>query len=187
MSEHSPEQTRLVAMRIRELRDIAGYTAEEAAEALGLPAELYARYEQDGTDIPISAIYAIANLFHVDTTDILSGASPKLISLSLVKKGQGILVERFAGYKYENIAYPFANRIMEPMVVTLTPDGEVPNMVMHSGQELNYCLEGEMTVFHDGSEVLLAEGDCVYFDARKPHGQRARGDKEARFLTVIKE
>ena len=187
MSDQMPEATRLVAMRIRELRDIAGYSSGEAAEALGIPAERYARYEQDGTDIPISAIYAIANLYNVDTTDILSGASPKLSSLSLVKKGQGITVERFAGYEYENIAYPFAHRTMEPMIVTLKPGGEAPKMVMHSGQELNYCLEGEMTVYHDGSEVALAEGDCVYFDASKPHGQRASGAGTTKFLTVINE
>ena len=181
------EQTRLVAMRIRELRDIAGYTAEETAEMLGVPPERYEQYERDGTDIPISVIYGIANLYRVDTTDILSGASPKLASFSLVKKGRGIMVERFAGYEYENIAYPFVHRAMEPMIVTLKPGGETPVMVMHNGQEINYCLEGEMTVYHDGSEVRLTEGDCVYFDARKPHGQRASGSGEARFLTVINE
>jgi len=181
------EQTRLVAMRIRELRDIAGYTAEAAAKKLGVPVERYKQYEEIGDDIPISVIYGIANIYNVSATDILSGASPKLASFSLVKKGQGIVAERFAGYKYENIAYPFMRRTMEPMIVTLSPGGETPAMVMHSGQEINYCLEGEMTVYYDGGEVKLSEGDCVYFDARKPHGQRAYGSGAARFLTVINE
>jgi transcriptional regulator with XRE-family HTH domain len=181
------EQTRLVAMRIRELRDIAGLSAEEAAEKLGVSEEAYNRYEQDGTDIPISAIYAIANLYRVDTTDILSGLSPKMTALSLVKKGRGIKVERFEGYEYENIAYSFLHRTMEPMIVTLAPDGETPNMVMHGGQEINFCLDGKMILFHDGNEIILEEGDCAYFDAKKPHGQRAAGPGRARFLTVINE
>ena len=181
------EQTRLVAMRIRELRDIAGYTVAEAAEKLNVAAEQYAQYEQDGTDIPISVIFGIAGLYNVDTTDILSGTSPKVATLSLVKKGQGLKVERFEGYKYEAIAYPFIHRTMEPMIVTLMPGGEKPAMVTHEGQEINYCLEGEMTVWHGKSEVTLKEGDCVYFDARKPHGQKAAGPGKARFLTVINE
>ena len=181
------EQTRLVAMRIRELRDIAGYSVEDIADKLKIDASRYAQYEQDGTDIPISVIYALAHIYKVDTTDILSGKSAKNIKISLVKKGQGIKVERFEGYKFENIAYPFLHRTMEPMIVTLKPGGEVPKMVMHSGQEINYCLEGSMTLYHDGNEVTLEEGDCAYFDPSKPHGQCAAGSAPAKFLTVINE
>ena len=181
------EQTRLVAMRIRELRDIAGYSVEETAKKLNIKAELYARYEQDGTDIPISVIYALAHIYNADTTEILTGKSPKKISLSLVRKGQGLKVERFEGYNYENIAHQFKNKTMEPMIVTLQPGGESPIMVMHGGQEINYCLEGRMKLYYDGSEVTLEEGDCAYFDAAKPHGQGAAGSEPAKFLTVINE
>ncbi|MCL2099017.1 MAG: cupin domain-containing protein [Oscillospiraceae bacterium] len=181
------EQTRLLAMRIRELRDVAGYSVEETAKKLNIETKRYAQYEQDGTDIPISVIYSLAHIYNVDTTDILSGKSPKNISLSFVKKGQGIKVERFEGYKFENIAYSFLHRTMEPMIVTLEPDGEIPKMVMHGGQEINYCLEGVMVLYHDGNEIILEEGDCVYFDPKKPHGQRAEGDVPAKFLTVINE
>ena len=181
------EQTRLVAMRIRELRDIVGYTVEEVAEKLRIPAAQYAQYEQDGTDIPISVIYTLAHIYKVDTTDILSGRSPKMTSLSFVKKGQGMKVERFEGYKFENIAYSFIHRTMEPMIVTLEPGGEVPKMVMHTGQEINFCLEGVVTLYHNGNELTLNPGDCAYFDSSKPHGQRAEGSAPAKFLTVINE
>jgi len=181
------EQTRLVAMRIRELRDIAGYSVGEIAAKLNIAPELYAQYEQDGMDIPISVIYALAVIYNADTTEILTGMSPKNISLSLVKKGQGLKVERFEGYNFENIAHQFRNKTMEPMLVTLQPRSEPLKMVMHSGHEINYCLEGSMKLYHDGREIILEEGDCVYFDPSKPHGQCAAGDKPAKFLTVINE
>jgi quercetin dioxygenase-like cupin family protein len=60
-------------------------------------------------------------------------------------------------------------------------------MVTHSGQEINYCLCGKMLLLYNGGEVELSDGDCAYFDARKPHGQMASGDSAARFLTVINE
>jgi len=181
------DQTKLVAMRIRELRDVSGLTEAETAEKLGISEEIYTKYELAGSDIPVSAVYAIAHLYGVDTTDILSGTSPKMTSLSVVKKGEGIKVERFAGYQYENIAYSFVKRTMEPMIVTLLPDGVIPKLVMHEGQEINFCLEGTMILTHDGSEVILEAGDCAYFDAKKPHGQSAVGDAPAKFLTVINE
>ena len=181
------EQTRLVAMRIRELRDIAGYSVEETAAKLNIPAERYAQYEQDGTDIPISVIYSLASIYGSDTTEILTGQSPKNISLSLVRKGRGLKVERFEGYNFENIAHQFRNKTMEPMIVTLQPGAGAPAMVMHGGHEINYCLEGRMTLWHDGAEITLEEGDCAYFDPSKPHAQYAAGGKPAKFLTVINE
>ncbi len=181
------EQTRLVAMRIRELREIAGLSQEETAAELKIPEELYSQYEKDGKDIPISVIYSIANLYRVDTTDIISGLSPKMTSFSLVRRGKGIKVERFEGYEYENIAYSFLHRKMEPMIVTLSPGGSEPKMVMHKGQEINFCLKGSMKLYHDGSTVILNQGDCAYFDASKPHGQSAEGSEPAAFLTVINE
>ena len=181
------EQLNQVKQRIRELREISGYSAGEAAKLLDMNERAYKRCEEGNEDIPISLIYKAANLYHVDTTDILSGKSPKLTTISIVRKGKGIMVERFAGYKYENIAYSFAHRTMEPMIVTLDPDGKKPELVKHSGQELNYCLSGQMCLIYDENEIILAPGDSAYFDARLPHGQMASGDEQASFLTVINE
>ena len=176
-----------VKQRIRELREISGYSAAEAASMLGMDERAYRRCEEGGEDIPISLIYGAASLYHVDTTDILSGKSAKLTTISVVRKGQGIRVERFAGYQYENIAYNFIHRTMEPMIVTLDPTGKKPELVMHSGQELNYCLSGQVSLLYDNNEITLSPGDSAYFDARLPHGQMAGGDGPASFLTVINE
>ena len=180
-------QLNQVKQRIRELREISGYSAAEAAELLGMDEHMYSRCEEGGADIPISLIYSVASLYHVDTTDLLSGKSPKLTTISVVRKGKGIRVERFAGYQYENIAYNFAHRTMEPMIVTLDPDGKKPELVMHSGQELNYCLSGQVSLIYDNNEIILSPGDSAYFDARLPHGQMAGGSGPASFLTVINE
>jgi len=179
-----------VAARIKELREIFGFDTKTIAEKLGVTEEIYLDYEASGVDIPISAVYNLANIYDVDMTEILSGTSPKLNTISLVRKGEGIRIERFEGYVYENIAYKFMHKKMEPMIVTLEPDTseEKPKLVTHKGQEINYCLEGEMIVYYDESEIYLKEGDCVYFDPVHPHGQKAAsGGKPAKFLTVINE
>ena len=184
------EQITQIAARIKELREIFGYEIKEIAEKLNVPEKVYVDYESSGADIPISAVYKLANIYKVDMTEILSGISPKLNTMSVVRKGEGIKIERFEGYVYENIAYRFMHRRMEPMIVTLEPcpPDEKPKMVTHKGQEINYCLEGEMIVYYDESEVHLKEGDCVYFDPVHPHGQKAAlPDKPAKFLTVIND
>ena len=189
MHEHN-EQITQVAARIKELREIFGFDTKTIAEKLGVTEEIYLNYEALGADIPISAVYNLAHIYKVDMAEILSGTSPKLNTISIVRKGEGIRIERFEGYIYENIAYRFIHKKMEPMIVTLEPcpSGEKPKLVTHKGQELNYCLEGEMVVYYDENEIYLKEGDCVYFDPVHPHGQKAAlPDKPAKFLTVIND
>ena len=182
------EQIMQVAARIKELREIFGFSVDTIAERLNLPESVYSDYEASGADIPISVIYNLANIYNVDTIEILSGISPKLDTISVVRNGEGLRVERFEGYYYENIAYKFMNRKMEPMIVILNPSEKKPALVMHKGQELNYCLEGEMIVYYDENFVYLKEGDSVYFDSIRPHGQKAAlPDKPAKFLTVIND
>ena len=50
-----------IGARLRELREVSDYTIEELAAELKLSPELYASYEENGKDIPISVIYEIAN------------------------------------------------------------------------------------------------------------------------------
>ena len=184
------EQIKQVAARIKELREIFGFDVKTIAGKLDVPESVYMDYETSGSDIPISVVYNLANIYDVDTIEILSGKSPRLNTISVVRNGEGLRVERFEGYAYENLAYKFMHRKMEPMIVILEPDpsGEKPKLVTHKGQEINYCLEGEMIVYYDEDEIYLKEGDCVYFDPLHPHGQKAAsGDKPAKFLTVIND
>jgi transcriptional regulator with XRE-family HTH domain len=184
---HMIEEISQVAERIKEMRGILGFTEEYIAEQLSIPAELYGKYERSGEDIPISVLYKLASIYRVDMTELLSGKSPRLSTLSVVRKGEGLIVERFAGYKYENIAHKFRHRHMEPMIVKLDPNPRKPEMVTHGGQELNFCLKGDMTLYYDGAQITLHPGDCAYFDPTRPHGQSAAAAEQAVFLTVIHE
>ena len=46
-------------------------------------------------------------------------------------------------------------------------------------------IEGSMKLVVDGKEMVLEEGDSVYFDATKQHGMQALNDKKAKFLAII--
>ena len=70
-----------IAARIRELREVCDYTQEKLAEELGLSAEQYAGYEQNG-DFPISVIYEIANKFGVDFNELVLQTNSESISMS---------------------------------------------------------------------------------------------------------
>ncbi|MCL1807702.1 MAG: XRE family transcriptional regulator [Oscillospiraceae bacterium] len=178
------EELRQVAARIRELRDICGFSASEVAEKLEIPEADYIRYEADGNDIPINVLFRLAAVLGVDLNELLTGRAPHLESYCLVKRGKGLNIDRYPGYMYQSLAYTYKHRVMEPLLVTVEPDEQEAAPVSHGGQEFNICLEGTMELLFDGKTIRLEEGDSVYFNPSRPHGQRAVGGR-ARFLTVI--
>jgi len=176
-----------VAQRIKELRDVCGYTVEELANELSIPVEVYKEYEEKGDNIPISVIYQIANKFKVDFTEIITGVSAKLDTYQLVRDGEGKEVDRYPGYRFLDLAHKFGRKIMQPLLVTLDPSDEPASLVTHAGQEFNMVLEGTVALVIEDEELILNKGDTIYFNPNLKHGQRCVGDKKAVFLTMIAE
>lgn len=176
-----------IACRIRELREACGYTQKQLCDELGFDEKVYAEYEKNGENIPISVIYEIANKFGVDFTEIVTGVGAKLNTYHVVKKGNGKSVNRYPGYRFQDLAFRYAHKIMQPLLVTLDPSDEPAALVSHAGQEFNLVLEGTIAVIFDDKEIILNEGDTIYFNPTHPHGQKCVGDKKAKFLTVISE
>ena len=128
----------------------------------------------------------MAKILRIDLTDLLTGKSPNLNEYCVVRNGQGVEIERFAGYKFKSLASSFKNRKIEPLLVTIDPsDKDKVSLVTHPGQEYNMVLDGEVRVIIGENVIQLTKGDSIYFDPTIPHGQIASGDSPATFLTVI--
>ena len=181
------EQIKQIAMRIKELREIHGLSLEDLAAKLNISMEIYRAYENAEIDIPVSVLYGIANLFNVELTAILTGDEPKLNLYSLVRKGKGIKVDRRKEYGYQSLAYNFIHKKAEPFLVTVEPDSQEAPMAQnsHIGQEFNYLLEGTLKILIGSHELILEEGDCVFYDSSNKHGMKALNNKPAKFLAVI--
>ena len=181
------EQIKNIADRIRDLREIAGKDVGNAARELGLTTELYQKYESGEIEIPVSIMYEISNMYNVELTEILTGEAPTLSTWCFVRKGGGVDVERTTKYKYQSLAYNFAHKKSEPFIVTVAPEGEdIPvHLNVHPGQEFNYVVEGVLKIVINNRELILNEGDSLYFDSSSPHGMKAVGDKPARFVAII--
>ncbi len=176
-----------IAERLKGLREACGYTVEELCEELSFDAEEYRKYEESGMDIPISTIYAVANKFQVDFAEIITGKSARLDTYQIVRRGEGEEIKRYPGYHFEDLAFRYVGKIMQPLLVTLEPSDERAALVSHQGQEFNMVLEGQIELVFDDSSIILNPGDCIYFNPTHKHGQRCYGDIKARFLTVIAE
>lgn len=179
------EQIAQISARIKELREILDISPEDAAIKAGVDVDVYNSYESAEADIPIGVLYKLATEFGVDPTVLLTGDSPRMDDYTIVRQGQGIKVDRYAGYSFSALAFNYKNRDMDPMIVTLSHTDHA-ELVTHTGQEFNYVLEGAIKIVIGAREFTLEAGDSIYFNPAVPHGQRAI-TAQAKFLTVINE
>lgn len=179
------EQILEIAIRLKGLREIEGISASQMAELFSIDQSKYLEYESGNVDIPVSFLYEVANKFNITLVEILTGESPKLHKFQVVRKDKGLEVERRKKYKYQNLAFNFIHKKAEPFLVTVPLNDEPIALNSHPGQEYNFVIEGSMQVVIDGNEVVLNEGDSIYFDSTCKHGMKATGGKSAKFLAII--
>lgn len=174
-----------IAHRIKELRELSDMTQEEIAEKLDMSLDRYMRLESGEEDISASNMIEISSIFGVDLTLLLTGEEPRMNIFTVTRSGKGVVVERRKQYKYENLAEKFIHKKAEPFFVIAEPKDEEPTLHAHPGQEFNYILKGSLKLYIHGNEIILNEGDSIYFDSTYPHGMKALNDKPAKFLAVI--
>jgi transcriptional regulator with XRE-family HTH domain len=181
------DQLQQIAARIRELREISNLSQATLAHDLNLSLEEYVGYEDGKNDIPISLLYQVASRFGVELTALLTGENPRLHRWALVRKGQGVSVERVKEYKYQSLAFNFIHKRAEPFLVTVDPKPEDTPIHFneHPGQEFNYVLSGTLKIIIDGHELVLNPGDSLFFDSSCQHGMQALGEEPAQFLAVV--
>lgn len=181
------DQIKQIAERLRGLREVLELTVDDLATQCEISAEEYSRAETGEYDISVSMLQKIARQYNVALDALMFGEEPKMTSYFLTRAGKGVSIERTKAYKYQALASGFINRNADPFIVTVEPKDEGTPMSYnsHSGQEFNYILEGRMLISIDGKELVLNEGDSIYFNSKLMHGMKALDGKKVRFLAVI--
>lgn len=174
-----------IARRLHGLREAFDLTAADAAAKCGISREEYEKYESGTVDIPMSFICEAADVFGIETTALISGDEPHATAYFITRKGTGIGIERNKAYKYRSLAHGFKHAKAEPFEVTVEPGDKPLTLNTHPGQEFNMILQGSMQLQISGNDLILHEGDCIYFDASRPHGMKALNGEKVRFLAII--
>ncbi|MCL2630070.1 MAG: AMP-binding protein [Firmicutes bacterium] len=178
---------KLIAERIKYLRDIFGLSQPAMAEVAGVSLEEYALYEEGKADFTFSFLQKLAKFYSVDIVEIISGGSPKLSGFQVMRAGEGMPFERRKGFSYLHKASKFKNKLAEPFVVTAPFNASIKELSLsaHNDDELNFILKGSLRFKIGDYETVLNEGDSVYYNALVPHGMSATNGKECTFLSVV--
>ena len=183
------EEIKVIAERIREMREIIGFTTQEMAEKTNLTAETYSRYESGEVDLPFTFIHKCSLAFGIGITDILEGHSAHLSSYTVTRRGQGTRTAKEDGIEISNLAPLFRNKLAEPYWVKYDYSEELQNKPIHTtthaGQEFDLVLRGTLKVKVGDHTEVLEEGDSIYYKSSTPHGMIALNGEECLFLAVV--
>ena len=178
-----------MAGRIREMREISGFSAQSMAQKTGTSEEEYLRCETGQSDLNFAFLYRCALAFGVDVTDLIEGSSPKLRSYTLTRAGNGQKIEQAHEMIYYNMASGFQNRIADPLFVENKYSDEAfysdIELTSHIGQECDLVIRGSMKVQVGEHTELLHEGDCIYYDSSIPHGMVAADGQDCLFYAIV--
>ncbi len=191
VNDRANDQAKLqeVAIRIREMRDICGFTVAEMAAKTEVTEEAYVAYEAGELDFPFSFIHKCALAFGIGITDLLEGRSAHLSSYTVTRKGEGQETAKEAGISIMSVAPLFRQKIAEPYRVRYEYDPALQNkpihLTKHDGQEFDFVLEGKLKVQVGSNVEYLEAGDCIYYNSSTPHGMIAVDGQDCLFMAVV--
>ncbi len=182
-------QLKEIASRIKEMREIFGYTEESMAEMTDTAVEEYKDYEAGNVDFPFTFIHKCALAFGVGMTDLVEGRSAKLSSYTVTRKGDGKRTSKEDGIEINNLAHLFRNKLAEPYLAKYEYREDLQDKpietITHGGQEFDIVLEGKLKVRIGNHTEILSEGDSIYYNSSMPHGMIAVDGKDCTFIAVV--
>ena len=188
-NQNTDNQLMDIAARIREMREILGYSQEKMAELTEISEDTYRLYESGTMDLPFTFMHKCAKVFGVEITVLLEGHSAKLSGYTVTRKGKGLTTASEDGITIQDLAPMFRSKLATPYYVTYSYSEELQDepihTVTHDGQEFNLVLKGALRVRVGEHEELLHEGDSIFYKSSTPHGMIAVEGKDCVFLSMV--
>ena len=188
-TDTTKQQLMEIASRIKEMREIMGWSISEMAEKTEVSEEKYLAFETASADIPFSFIHKCALLFDVELTELLEGHSAKLSSYTVTRKGKGQRTAKEEGIDIANLAPKFKDKLAEPYWVKYEYSASQQNkpiqLATHSGQEFDLVLSGSLKVQIGNHTEILHEGDSIFYNSSTPHGMIAVDGEDCVFCAVV--
>ena len=189
MSSQNPAtQLMEVATRIKDMRELLGFSMQRMAELTEVSEESYKLYESGTADLPFSFMHKCAKVFGVEITLLLEGSSAKLSGYTVTRKNKGLVTASEDGITIQDLAPMFRRKLATPYWVTYQYSQELQDKPIHttthSGQEFNLVIKGAMRIKVGDHEEVLREGDSIFYKSSTPHGMIAVEGQDCVFLAM---
>jgi transcriptional regulator with XRE-family HTH domain len=173
-----------VGSQLRALRQQRGLSLRTLAELCDLSPNTISLIERGESSPSVSTLHRLATALGVHITAFFEGHTEHVQAV-LTRAAE----RRRSGNAHvllESLGTGLEEQSLEPFLVTMKPGADSGQQtILHSGQEMVYCLQGEIEYEVASQPYRLAAGDTLLFEARLAHRWRNPADIPATFLMVF--
>ncbi|UII35033.1 XRE family transcriptional regulator [Fulvivirga ulvae] len=162
-----------IGKRIRNIRKEQKITISSLASNANVSNGLISRIENGRTIPSLPVLLEIIKALGINASAFFEGVEHKTGAKFIhIKKEQQQFIEKEVdakGFTYYQIFGRSLNAVgFEAVILTMSP-GSNREKVTTDAWEFKYVLKGECEYLIDNEEVLVKEGDSLYFNGRYPH------------------
>ena len=181
-----------LGQKIKTLRQRKGLSLQQMADKSSLSVPLLSQIESEVVAPPVATLLKISRALNVNIGYFFQEEESGKRAVVVRKNERKQVFRRIhedpskVGYYYESLAYPKADKHMEPFQVQFEVKKKEDLIFFnHKGEEFVFVLEGQLECSYEDEIFLLDPGDSLYFDSSFPHAFRAVGKKNALAIDVI--
>jgi transcriptional regulator with XRE-family HTH domain len=179
----------VIGARVKALRESANLSLRDLSERSGVSAPMLSQVERGETSPTLTVAARIASGLDLRLSQLLR--LDETGAVTVVRAGEGTRgANKKRGHNFEILTSSQPGQRAELSRHTLAPGGATgapddPPMHEPGSRETALVERGSIVLVCDGQRYVLAEGDCVTFDADLPHHFENHDAAEAAFLAVV--
>ena len=168
----------LIGGKLKQLRTEKKLSIAELSRLSDVSTGLISQIERDLVMPSVTSLWRLAQaldtninyFFHEETKE----------EQIIIRKGEHRTIVMHNDSSYYKLLHPNKDdRMMDMMIITLKSGHTYDKKPLeHEGEECGYVLKGTLTVYLNGRDYVLQEGDSIYFDSSLPHKYINNGDED---------
>jgi transcriptional regulator with XRE-family HTH domain len=155
----------------------------------GLSSALLSKIERGQLFPTLPTLLRIALVFGVGLEHFFveSGKRPVV---AVIRKSERLRLPDRPGadppsYLFESLDFPVTDRKMEAFYAEFPVHAAPSQPHLHAGAEFIYVVKGQLIVQIETEDVVLDEGDAIYFESNAPHSYRRGGRSACTAIVVV--
>lgn len=171
-----------IGEKIRQLRLENSLTQEELAQRCELSKGFISQVERDLTSPSIASLKDILESLGTNLTEFFSEYEDEKIVFS--KNDYFETEDEDLKYTLEWIVPNAQKNLMEPIMLTIQPDGQFMEDTPHQGQEFGFVISGMVLVCLGSKRFKAKKGETFYYKTNTNHTIKNIGKTDAKILMV---
>jgi transcriptional regulator with XRE-family HTH domain len=174
-----------IGKKIRQLRRKFHLSLRDLAQCSGTSASTIHKIESNSMVPSIAVLIKIAQALKKNVSYFIGDENGVSQVVHVRPKDREVLVVKDSKLTVENIASSVSDCQLEVTLLHIKQggtSGEIP--LIHSGEEIKFCLRGKMEYTIENDKFILGPGDCLHFKSGLPHSWRNIGRGGAEILSV---